>query len=214
MVQNLPPRHPDAITPPDCPSESTPTALRPLLPTWMSLAPLDADEAAGHHENKPSRGRRRCIMSQPPYECPSDMNRQTRPPQVAEMPQTLQPYDISKLRKVFSLCKFKLTHRPCNKIFTIMSITAKPASEITFILSGRDGAPYTVTNIAAYFRTAYNINLRYPNLPCALLPPGKFTSDQTADMVKIAAQRPAERLNRIMDWRKALRRETVGKIPS
>ena len=80
------------------------------------------------------------------------------------MPQTLQPYDISKLRKVFSLCKFKLTHRPCNKIFTIMSITAKPASEITFILSGRDGAPYTVTNIAAYFRTAYNINLRYPNL--------------------------------------------------
>lgn len=88
----------------------------------------------------------------------------TRPPRVAEMPQNLRPYDISKLRKVFSMCKFKLTHRPCNKIFTIMSITAKPASEITFTLSGRDGAPDTKTNIAAYFRTAYNVNLRYPNL--------------------------------------------------
>lgn len=49
-----------------------------------------------------------------------------------------------------------------------MSITAKPASEITFTLSGRDGAPDTKTNIAAYFKTAYNINLRYPNLVSAL----------------------------------------------
>jgi hypothetical protein len=82
----------------------------------------------------------------------------------AVMPQDLRPYDISKLRKVFSMVKFKLTHRPCSKIFTIMSITAKPASEITFTLAGRDGAPDTKTNIAAYFKTAYNINLRYPNL--------------------------------------------------
>ncbi|KAJ9098337.1 hypothetical protein QFC19_006461 [Naganishia cerealis] len=133
-----------------------------------------------------------------------------------EMPQELRPYEVSKLRKIFGTCKFKLTHRKCDKVFTIMSITAKPANEIEFTLSGRDGGPDERTNIASYYKKAYGKDLRYPRLPCVMygkknyvplefvalepfngLPPGKLASEQTADMIKIAAQRPPDRLERI-----------------
>ncbi|KAJ9093914.1 hypothetical protein QFC19_008146 [Naganishia cerealis] len=120
-----------------------------------------------------------------------------------EMPQELRPFEISKLRKIFGQCKFKLTHRPCSKVFTIMSITAKPANEIEFTLAGRDGTGDVKTNIAQYYRTAYNRDLRFPKLPCVMygkknyvplefvalepfnsLPPGKLTSDQVSSVVR------------------------------
>ncbi|KAJ9102416.1 hypothetical protein QFC21_002816 [Naganishia friedmannii] len=148
-----------------------------------------------------------------------------------EMPQELRPFEISKLRKVFATCKFKLNHRPCSKTFTIMSITAKPANEIEFTLAGRDGAPDEKTNIAAYFKKVYGKDLRYPRLPCVMygkknyvplefvdlepfnsLPPNKLSPDQTADMIKIAAQRPPDRLARIKDWRSKLAWEQQEKV--
>jgi eukaryotic translation initiation factor 2C len=115
------------------------------------------------------------------------------------MPQELRPFELSKLRKVFAMCKFKLNHRPTSKIFTIMSITAKPASEIEFTLSGRDGAPDEKINLAAYYKKVYNKDLRYPRLPCVIygkknyvplefvdiepfngLPPNKLLPDQVS----------------------------------
>lgn len=81
------------------------------------------------------------------------------------MAQELRPFEISKLRKIFSQVKFKLTHRPCSKIFSIMSITAKPANEIEFMLADRDGTGEVRTNLATYYRTAYGKDLRYPRLP-------------------------------------------------
>lgn len=47
-----------------------------------------------------------------------------------------------------------------------MSITAKPASEIEFPLAGRDGSPDVMTNLAVYYKTTFNRELRYPRLPC------------------------------------------------
>ena len=128
------------------------------------------------------------------------------------MPQELRPFEIAKLRKIFSQCKFTLTHRPCSKVFSVRSITAKPACEIEFTMAARDGSGDVRTNLAAYYKTAYGKDLRYPRLPCVSfgasnyvplefcalepfngLPPNKLTSDQTANMIKVAAQRPADR---------------------
>jgi eukaryotic translation initiation factor 2C len=116
------------------------------------------------------------------------------------MPQELRPFDISRLRKILSQCKFKLTHRPCSKTFSIKSITAKSADEITFTLSGRDGAPDEKTSLAAYYKKVYGKDLRYPRLPCVVygqnnfvpmefvalepfnqLGPTKMSSDQVSD---------------------------------
>ncbi|KAJ9121617.1 hypothetical protein QFC22_002237 [Naganishia vaughanmartiniae] len=149
----------------------------------------------------------------------------------AEMPQELSTFQISKLRKTFGGCKFKLNHRECSKVSTILSITAKPASEIEFTLAGRDGAPDERTNLAAYYKTVYNKDLRYPRLPCVMygkknyvplefvdlepfngLPPNKLMPDQTADMIKIAAQRPPDRLKRIEYWRSKLAWEQQEKV--
>ncbi|KAI5451380.1 Protein argonaute [Naganishia albida] len=148
-----------------------------------------------------------------------------------EMPQELRPFDISRLRKILNQVKFKLTHRNCSKIFSIRSITTKSANELTFTLAGRDGAPDENINIAAYFKKIYGKDLRYPRLPCIVygknnfvpfefvalepfnqLGPTKLTSDQTADMIRIAAQRPQERVNRIMEWRRTLAYERLDKI--
>lgn len=81
------------------------------------------------------------------------------------MAQELRPFEISKLRKIFSQTKFKLTHRPCSKIFNVMSITAKPANEIEFTMADRDGTGEVRTNLAAYYKNAYGKDLRYPRLP-------------------------------------------------
>lgn len=91
-----------------------------------------------------------------------------------EMPQELRPFDISRLRKILQQAKFKLTHRPCSKIFSIKSITAKSADEITFTLSGRDGAPDEKTNLAAYYKKVYGKDLRYPRLPCVVYGASNF----------------------------------------
>lgn len=90
------------------------------------------------------------------------------------MPQELRPFDISRLRKILSQCKFKLTHRPCSKTFSIKSITAKSADEITFTLSGRDGAPDEKTSLAAYYKKVYGKDLRYPRLPCVVYGQNNF----------------------------------------
>lgn len=148
-----------------------------------------------------------------------------------EMPQELRPFELSKLRKVFAMCKFKLNHRPTSKIFTIMSITAKPASEIEFTLSGRDGAPDEKINLAAYYKKVYNKDLRYPRLPCVIygkknyvplefvdiepfngLPPNKLLPDQAADMIRVAGARPPDRLARIKHWRSTLAWEQQEKV--
>ncbi|KAJ9122250.1 hypothetical protein QFC22_001670 [Naganishia vaughanmartiniae] len=148
-----------------------------------------------------------------------------------EMPQSLNSFQISTLRKIFSQCKFTITHRPSSRVFTIMSITAKPANEIEFLLAGRDGGPDVMTNLAAYFHNVYGRELRYPRLPCVVygkknyvplefvklepfngLPPNKLTPEQAADMIKVAAQRPGDRRDRIMHWRSELSWERLPKV--
>lgn len=98
----------------------------------------------------------------------------------------------------------------------------KSAEEMTFVKD--DGSKQT---IAAYFKEQYNMNLRFPRLPCVAtgkrtyipmelviiqpfqsLPPLKLSPDQTAEMIKVSAKPPADRRDAIMGWRKKLAWET------
>jgi eukaryotic translation initiation factor 2C len=101
-------------------------------------------------------------------------------------------------------------------------LSLKSAEELTFTKD--DGSKQS---IAAYFKQQYNINLKFPRLPCVAtgkrtyipmelvviepfhsLPPLKLTPDQTAEMIKVSAKPPADRRDAIMAWRRRLSWET------
>ncbi len=46
------------------------------------------------------------------------------------------------------------------------SITLQSADQIKFTLAGKEKGPDEKMSIAQYFKKMYNINLRYPRLPC------------------------------------------------
>jgi hypothetical protein len=46
------------------------------------------------------------------------------------------------------------------------SVTLQSADELTFMLAGRDGGKDDKMSITQYFKKMYNVNLRYPRLPC------------------------------------------------
>lgn len=144
------------------------------------------------------------------------------PPAQGDALQSLSQHDIQRLRKVLFGAKFKVTHRTPNKIMSFGGLSLKSAEELTFTKD--DGSKQS---IAAYFKQQYNINLKFPRLPCVAtgkrtyipmelvviepfhsLPPLKLTPDQTAEMIKVSAKPPADRRDAIMAWRKKLSWET------
>lgn len=112
------------------------------------------------------------------------------------MPQSLSAFEINKLRKIFSQCKFRLNYRTSSKVLTILSISAKPANEIEFMLAGRDGSPDVMTNIATYFRNAYNKELRYPRLPCVVYGKKNYVPLELVDLEPFNGLLTSCRLNR------------------
>jgi eukaryotic translation initiation factor 2C len=54
-------------------------------------------------------------------------------------------------------------------VFTIVGFTKKPASELRFQLEGKNGEPDRTVTLPEYFKRQYNLDLRKPRLPCAIL---------------------------------------------
>jgi eukaryotic translation initiation factor 2C len=116
------------------------------------------------------------------------------------------------LESFLRVTRVEATHRGESKRkYKALGFTPAAADQLTF--SREDGAKQTV---ADYFRERYNINLKYPELPCVqvgspdqtiFLPmeclrvpigqryPRRLDPKQTLDMIKIANRKPNERMN-------------------
>ncbi|ORY30401.1 Piwi domain-domain-containing protein [Naematelia encephala] len=141
---------------------------------------------------------------------------------------------LSKLNKILRNAKFTVTHRQTNRVYSIKTLTHRPASELSFLLTGRDGKADTKVGVVQYFKTQYNANVTKPRLPCVMdfkygnnsyvpmefvklldynpIPMTALTSDQTADMIRVAAKRPPERAGMIRQWRSNLNYDALPKL--
>ncbi|RXK35353.1 hypothetical protein M231_07375 [Tremella mesenterica] len=145
--------------------------------------------------------------------------------------QQLNRNQISKLNKILRNAKFTLTHRQTERVFSCKSLTFQSADELQFLLNGRDGGPDRMVKIPQYFKETYNVTVTKPRLPCVMygqknyvplefvrisefnpMPFAQQTSEIAADMIRIAAKPPAERLKMIQDWRAKLNYSELPKI--
>ncbi|GJJ69239.1 eukaryotic translation initiation factor 2C [Entomortierella parvispora] len=131
--------------------------------------------------------------------------------------------NFKKVERVIKGLRIRATHRQLSsKTFKIFGLTNTSAKDTVFnqVVNGKDpnAEPVEVkTNVAAYFKTVYNVALTFPGLPCvivgrtAMLPlevcevvqgqryHKKLDEKQTADMIKFTCQPPAVRANNIRD---------------
>ncbi|KAI3632979.1 hypothetical protein MIR68_009054 [Amoeboaphelidium protococcarum] len=121
--------------------------------------------------------------------------------------------DIMRLKKIVRHLKVQLTHRSdFKRTIRVMDVSQDPVASCMFNADGK------TISVADYFRDTYNVQLRYPNLPCfvcganrALFPmeictvvpsqpyAPKLDADQVASMIKFTATRPGDRIRRIED---------------
>ncbi|KAK4686649.1 eukaryotic translation initiation factor 2C, partial [Tremellales sp. Uapishka_1] len=120
---------------------------------------------------------------------------------------------IEQLNKSLSLAKFTVTHRRTERTFSIKRFTPQPASELKFTLTGRDGQPDRLVTVVQYYKEMYNVVVTKPRLPCVIygknnfvpmefvkilafnsIPMVRLAPEQTAEMIKVAATQPPERL--------------------
>ncbi|KAF8250164.1 Piwi-domain-containing protein [Wilcoxina mikolae CBS 423.85] len=129
--------------------------------------------------------------------------------------------DLRRLKKVQFFCTHRLRDQDGSpkRIYTIEGYEEGNARNTKFSLKRRqtDGSETTrEISVEDYYRTTYNIRLRYPGLPlirtrkkgesypmelCFVQKdqryPFKLNEKQTADMIRFTVQRPAERQNMI-----------------
>ncbi|KAN0062034.1 Protein argonaute [Thecaphora frezii] len=141
---------------------------------------------------------------------------------------SLSPVQLQELRRRLKGCQVRVTHRPTNKAEAFKGFTPKPAGQMSFRL--RDGTEHT---IVSYFRDKFNYAVRYPNLPCIILgdgksfvpmevcaiipgsaplPPMRLSPMQVQDMIRLAAQRPDDKMRRIQQIRQQLNYEQEPRI--
>lgn len=134
---------------------------------------------------------------------------------------SLSQRDVSMLEHELRYVAIKTTHRGAVKRkYKIIGVTSGGADQITF------DSPEGKVSVASYLSTRYKLRLRYPQFPCVQVAPvekkiflplevceivpgqrhaRKLTEDQTADMIKIACQKPQDRCNRIREAIKHLK---------
>ncbi|KAJ3249977.1 eukaryotic translation initiation factor 2C, 3 [Chytriomyces hyalinus] len=131
---------------------------------------------------------------------------------------SLQPGSTEMTRLSRFLKNVSVTASHMKRNYKIRGISDK--SSTTFRFMSREQGVGMVT-VQKYFSTNYNINLRYPDLPCVIcsedgqivLPmelldvkvgqryQGKLSDIQTADIIKLTAVKPDIRLRKIQDGR-------------
>lgn len=60
------------------------------------------------------------------------------------------------------------TPRNNDRQFTLKNISLKPASEVTFILTGKNGEPDRNIGLIQYYKQNLNITIQKPRLPCVM----------------------------------------------
>ncbi|EPY50009.1 argonaute [Schizosaccharomyces cryophilus OY26] len=124
--------------------------------------------------------------------------------------------DFNTLSRKFRLLKVTCKHRNnqerqlSKKVYSIQGFSSKSASASTFVRK-KDDKSETIS-VYRYFHEHHNVRLQYPDLPCVVVKNGamlpielcyvekgqrytaKLNADQTAKMIRFAAQRPLERV--------------------
>ncbi|EPX71823.1 argonaute [Schizosaccharomyces octosporus yFS286] len=136
--------------------------------------------------------------------------------------QSLGRVDFQTLSKRFRLLKVTCKHKNnlgtplSKKVYSIQGFSSKPASKSNFTRNV-NGKSETIS-VSKYFHEHHNVRLQYPNLPCVIVKNGamlpvelcyvekgqrytaKLNADQTAKMIRFAAQRPHERVQQIQGF--------------
>ncbi|KAE8268903.1 hypothetical protein A4X09_0g3444 [Tilletia walkeri] len=146
----------------------------------------------------------------------------------AHPPDSLGPRELQVLRSKLKGAQLRLTHRPSRKLYKFFSFTG-PAREMFF---ERDGQQI---NIIQYFQQAYNLTVRYTNLPCVVYSkvgkreeyiPLEFVAvvggasvngftlsgPQRQDMIAISSMHPDARKNRVEEIRRELNYDADPKL--
>lgn len=71
--------------------------------------------------------------------------------------------DLQKLRKALRNAKIGLSHRPQAKAKSFRGFTGASAQAEKFMMNGKE------LSVAEYYLKKYNMTLRFPHLPCAIL---------------------------------------------
>lgn len=50
----------------------------------------------------------------------------------------------------------------------MMGLTNQPASDLKFLLNGRDGKADKMVSIVDYFKQTYNVTVTKPRMPCVI----------------------------------------------
>ncbi|KAI9595773.1 Piwi domain-containing protein [Syncephalis fuscata] len=126
----------------------------------------------------------------------------------------LRPNDTSRLESYIKGLSFYVTHRGSSKRkYRAARFTKTDARRTTFPI----GDTNQQQSVAEYFKIKYNMNLRYPELPCIEVKKNmyfplevcdvvenqrcsrKLTPEQTDGMIKFTTHRPDKRLNMVRD---------------
>ncbi|PWN36377.1 Piwi-domain-containing protein [Meira miltonrushii] len=131
--------------------------------------------------------------------------------------------DLQKLRKALRNVKIGLSHRPQARAKSFRGFTGASAQAEKFMMNGKE------LSVAEYYLKKYNMSLRFPHLPCAILnkdskfntekkewvplelcvilenapiPPHKLSVQQVQRMLQVTRQTPEHRLKDTIKWRK------------
>ncbi|KAJ3158570.1 hypothetical protein HDU86_002795 [Geranomyces michiganensis] len=135
-----------------------------------------------------------------------------------DMSRALNERQVAILNKLLSKVRVTVNLRRAGRHkYNVIKIDGTPANKVTFDLE--NGGVKRKITVANYLAETYNIKLAHPHLPCFVVgnakrpsylpfeicdvPPGqvfkrKLDEGQTGNMIRIAQQRPADRLNRAM----------------
>lgn len=127
---------------------------------------------------------------------------------------SLHPKERGPIEYFLRACRIEVTHRGENRRrYKIVGLSQSSVEQTFF--EDHDGKKVSV---AEYFASKYNINLKYPKMPCLMvgssqkavfmpmevcsIPPGqrymrKLDGMQTSDMIKIANRKPHDRMESV-----------------
>ncbi|ORX38808.1 Argonaute-like protein [Kockovaella imperatae] len=131
---------------------------------------------------------------------------------------------LKRLNEVLRMAKFKVNHRQSSRIYTMRGLTTQNASELKVFArwqgwrKRRDGHDCCIDEEFPRLPCVSFGKKNYLPMECANLvefnsiPFSALAAEQTADMIKIAAKRPPERLAMINNWRRELNYQNLPKV--
>nr|XP_019047161.1 hypothetical protein I302_03768 [Kwoniella bestiolae CBS 10118]OCF26091.1 hypothetical protein I302_03768 [Kwoniella bestiolae CBS 10118] len=143
-------------------------------------------------------------------------------------------HNQEKLTRLFYGAKYTLTHRTAGRPLQIEGFTSESAERFRFKINDGNGRQERMISAVEYYTATYNLVLKHPSLPMVRtgkekdkkvfpmelvnlvpfngIPFAAVSSNQTAEMIKVAAKPPPERKEQTMNWRRKLNYSQLPKL--